>query len=355
MVCRLCSLLVLSIALTGLVSTMQPETAHAQAERLQLAPPNPLARPAEITSTPLAIGAEPAPDPFQSDLDLDLTFDPNAPTDLTAAPAIEEPRFEVVVPDLAADRVPVQFTAYLQDGGPVLQRDLSWTVYALGGDAMGDDDIVLAELGGPLITSLPPGSYVVHVSYGLASLTRPLTVDTNGLSEAFTLNAGGMTLRGAISPDEFLPDDAVSFLVFPETVEDFETATPLARDVAERTVLVVPAGRYTIVSRYGDLNAVVRAQIDVEPGQLTEAVMFHNAARIILKLVNEPNGEALPNTAWSVLTPGGDIVREFVGAFPSMVLSEGDYTIIARHDGQVFSREFSVVAGVDREEELVAQ
>jgi hypothetical protein len=162
-----------------------------------------------------------------------------------------------------------------------------------------------------------------------------LTVGPQGLTEVFNLNAGGMALRAAISSNNFLPNEAVSFQIFPETVEDFETARPLARDVDEQAILVVPAGRYTVVSRYGDVNAIVRAQIDVEPGQLTEAVMFHNAAQITLKLVNEPNGEALPNTAWSVLNPGGDIVREFVGAFPTMVLSEGDYTIIARHDGQV--------------------
>jgi hypothetical protein len=312
------------------------------AQAITEAPPNPVARPLTITpGTPLSLGEAAAPDPFET-----------SPAEETALPSVD---FQVVVPDRDAPGVPVQLSAVLNEAAPALQRDLVWTIYALGDDQVDDEDLMLNATGGVLDTELPPGSYIVHVSFGLATLSRPLTVTQQGLTEVFNLNAGGISVRGAIGADSFLPDEAVTFEVFPETVENFETTTPLARDVEERSVLVVPAGRYTVVSRYGDVNAIVRAQIDVEPGQLTEAVMFHNAAQITLKLVNEPNGEALPNTAWSVLNPGGDIVREFVGAFPTMVLTEGDYTIIARHDGQVFSRDFAVVTGINREEELVAQ
>lgn len=322
--------------------------APSLAQSVGTPPPNPLARPLTITpGTPLVPGEAVAPDPFE-------LIVPTDPVDSIATPAPPD-GFQVVVPDRDAAGVPVQLSAVLSEGGPTLNRDMVWTIYALGDDQVDDDDLMLNAQGGMLDTQLPPGSYIVHASFGLATRSRPLTVTPQGLTEVFNLNAGGMSLRGAIAADSFLPDEAVRFQVFPETVEDFESEQPLARDVDERTVLVVPAGRYTVVSRYGDVNAIVRAQIDVEAGQLTEAVMFHNAAQITLKLVNEPNGEALPNTAWSVLNPGGDIVQEFVGAFPSMVLSEGDYTIIARHDGQVFSREFAVVPGINREEELVAQ
>ena len=261
----------------------------------------------------------------------------------------------LVAPDPQAQPAPVRFAASLSDDGAELDRDLAWSIYSLGDVELNDDDLVLRSQGGTLETQLPPGSYVVHVSYGMASLSRPLNVGPNGLEERFTLGAGGMSLRAAIAAEDYLPADMVSFAVYPEGSDDNSNVEPLIGDVAEGTVLVLPAGRYTVVSRYGDVNALVRAQIDVAVGQLTEAVMFHQASLITLKLVNEPNGEALPGTAWSVLNIGGDIVREYVGAFPTMVLSQGDYTIIARHDGRVFNRNFSVVSGIDREVELVAQ
>jgi hypothetical protein len=44
-------------------------------------------------------------------------------------------------------------------------------------------------------------------------------------------------------------------------------------------VLRLSDGKYHVVSRYGDVNAVVRADIEVEPGKLTEAVMRHTGRR----------------------------------------------------------------------------
>lgn len=324
----------------------------APAQRAQIVPPNPVARPADITSnTPLVLdeGAAPLLAGPGPDVATDLT-----PT-LAAPTAPENPAFTIVPPDSTADAVPVRFMARLTDDGATLERDLVWTVYSLNDSDVSDEDLALNAQGGTLQSALPPGSYIAHVSYGLATLSRPLTIGSQGIVESFTLRAGGMSLRGAISANDYLPDELVSFEVFADGVDGNEGDTPVIADVDERTVLVLPAGRYTVVSRYGNENSTVRAQIDVEAGQLTEAVMFHQAAQITLKLVNEPNGEALPGTSWSVLNPGGDVVSEFIGAFPTMVLTEGEYTIIARHDGQVFSRDFAVVAGVDRDEELVAQ
>ena len=68
-----------------------------------------------------------------------------------------------------------------------------------------------------------------------------------------------------------------------------------------------------------------------------------------------PAREALANTAWSVITPGGDVIKESIGAFPRVVLSEGEYRAIARNEGKVFERPFNVVNGVDGEVEVVAR
>ena len=74
-----------------------------------------------------------------------------------------------------------------------------------------------------------------------------------------------------------------------------------------------------------------------------------------LKLVSDRGGEALANTQWSVLTPGGDIIKESIGAFPRVVLSEGEYRAIAKNEGKVFEQNFKVVNGVDREIEVIAK
>ncbi len=56
-----------------------------------------------------------------------------------------------------------------------------------------------------------------------------------------------------------------------------------------------------------------------------------------------------------MLTPGGDVIKESIGAYPSMVLQEGEYLAIARHEGRVFNRRFNVEAGKDLNIEVVAR
>jgi len=93
----------------------------------------------------------------------------------------------------------------------------------------------------------------------------------------------------------------------------------------------------------------------VAAGKLTDITVTHRAAAITLKLVSEKGGEALASTAWSVLTPGGDVIKESIGAFPRVILAEGEYRAIARNEGKVFEREFKVVTGVDGDVEVLAQ
>ena len=81
----------------------------------------------------------------------------------------------------------------------------------------------------------------------------------------------------------------------------------------------------------------------------------HRAAVLTLKLVNGPNGEALTETSFTILTPGGDGIRVLIGAFPSLVLAEGEYVAIARHAGVTYQANFKVQSGLDRDVEIVAQ
>jgi hypothetical protein len=110
-----------------------------------------------------------------------------------------------------------------------------------------------------------------------------------------------------------------------------------------------------VQSIYGEGNAVIQADVRIEPGRLTDATVHHRAAQITLKLVNAGGGEAIANTQWSVLTPGGDSIKESIGAFPSVVLAEGEYLAVARHDGKTYQSTFRVQSGRDREIEVLAR
>ncbi len=53
--------------------------------------------------------------------------------------------------------------------------------------------------------------------------------------------------------------------------------------------------------------------------------------------------------------PGGDIVKEAIGAFPKVILAEGDYSVVARNEGKVYNGKFKVEPGFDREIEVLSR
>ena len=80
-----------------------------------------------------------------------------------------------------------------------------------------------------------------------------------------------------------------------------------------------------------------------------------SGTRCCLNLRGAESLPSLANTSFSVLTPGGDTIREAIGAFPSMTLAEGEYVVIARNGGKVYTQEFSVRAGLDRDIEVIVK
>ncbi|MEO8668979.1 MAG: hypothetical protein ABI399_10710 [Bauldia sp.] len=217
----------------------------------------------------------------------------------------------------------------------------------------------LAEIGeaegGTATLKLQPGTYLVHASYGRAGATKRITVDAVSPGDTVVLNAGGLRLSALVGKDRKLPPGLVKFDIYAPDEDGSDERPLLVENCPADKIVGLNAGIYHVISRYGDANAVVRADIKVEPGKLTEATVYQKAALLTLKLVDQHGGEAIADTAWTVKTDTGDNVVENVGAFPSVVLAMGAYKAIARHDGRTFEREFTVEPGRDRDIEVIAE
>ena len=120
-------------------------------------------------------------------------------------------------------------------------------------------------------------------------------------------------------------------------------------------IIRLNAGIYQLTSIYGDANAIVRADITVEAGKLTEAALSHAAGKVAFKLVTEPGGDAVPDTQWSIQTPTGEIVKESVGALPTHILAPGTYAAFAKKSGKSYRRDFLLRPGDVVQVEVVAQ
>ncbi|MGQ0686166.1 hypothetical protein [Bradyrhizobium sp.] len=284
---------------------------------------------------------------------------PNLPPTLTqpglAQPSITNAPAALPPPGAStAGQAVLSLTARFGKELPVITSGLVWRVFADKPDETGTFKLIREERGATPNIVLPPGSYVVHVALGLVSATRAVTLKSETDREAFILPAGGLRIEGRVGTSK-IPPNQISFSIYKGS--QFETAerSSLIPNVAAGDVALLPEGTYYIISNYGDANSVVRSDIRVAAGKLTDVIITHRAAVITLKLVSDKGGEALANTAWSVITPGGDVIKESIGAFPRVVLSEGEYRAIAKNEGKVFERPFNVVNGVDGEVEVVAR
>jgi hypothetical protein len=278
-------------------------------------------------------------------------------------PTIVPPSIATIPPAAPpAPAVPTQgvlsLTARYGKDLPVINGGLVWRVFADKPDDTGTFKLLREERGATPNIVLPPGSYVVHVALGLVSAVRAVSLKAETDRVSFVLPAGGLRIEGRVGSSK-IPPNQISFALYKgsqfEGGAGAEQRSSLVPNVAAGDVALLPEGTYYIISNYGDANSVVRSDIRVQAGKLTDVTVSHRAAVITLKLVSDRGGEALANTAWSVITPGGDVIKESIGAFPRVVLSEGEYRAIAKNEGKVFERPFNVVNGVDAEVEVIAR
>lgn len=249
----------------------------------------------------------------------------------------------------------VHFAAKLtQDGKPV-EEGLLWSVFSPNPGTDEKLPLVAFASGGSATFHLPPGDYFVNVAFGRAGATKRLKVPMVGKVENqfLVLDAGGVLLNAVSGADVRIPSSDLSFSIYSSDIKEDGERGLVMDNVEPNQVVRLNAGTYHVVSEYGDVNALIRADIQVEAGKLTKAVIQHRAAQITLKLVSEKGGEALADTAWSVLTQSGDTLAESVSAFPTMVLAEGQYTAVARNKDKIYQKDFKVAAGVNADVEIM--
>ncbi|HLH94965.1 MAG TPA: hypothetical protein VKW08_07595 [Xanthobacteraceae bacterium] len=301
--------------------------------------------PGEVPTPPPAVNLAP-PNPTARD----RVPPPSGPVlqSLPPAPA-------ALPPSIPAGQAGLALSARFGHDMPGITGGLVWRIYGSKPDQTGAFRLLKEDRAPAPTLNLPPGGYVIHVGFGLASATRAVQLRAGETTrEVFEIPAGGLRIEGRVG-DARIPPGQISFDVYKGSQFEPSDKRPIAQSVMTGDMVLMPEGIYHIVSNYGDANSVVRSDIRVQAGKLTDATVTHRAAIITLKLVNEKGGEAIADTQWSVLSPSGDVIKESIGAFPRVILAEGDYRVIARNDNRSFEREFKVITGVDGEVEVLTR
>ena len=243
-----------------------------------------------------------------------------------------------------------------------LRSGVRWRVFEEKAKSDGSHSLVAESSDATPVLTLHDGNFIIHAAFGLAGATKRVTISGKGVSERLVLNAGALRIVGMLGDAPISPAKSSISIFVPERGNS--EAKLIVADGKPGDTIGLPEGNYHIVSTLLDTaangatsptNSVVSADLRVQAGKLTDATLRHRAAVMTLKLVSGPGGEALANTAFTILTPGGDVIREMIGAFPSLVLAEGEYVAIARHDSKVYQTNFKVVSTLDRDVEVLAK
>ena len=240
---------------------------------------------------------------------------------------------------------PFTLSAKLTEDGETIPDGLTWRVFR---DRAGEDGkypLVTTAEGGAARLELPSGDYLVHVAYGRAGATTKLSVGSEGGSQTLVLEAGGLALS-ATSDGEAIPSRLLRFSIYDQEQDEAGERRLIALNVKPDEVLRLNAGTYHVLSRYGTINATVRADLQVKPGKLTRATLQHRGAEVSLRLVSRSGGDAIANTSWTVSTQDGQPVFTSTSVSPSLVLAEGTYEAVAKNGDNTYRQTFLVRPGL---------
>jgi len=209
--------------------------------------------------------------------------------------------------------------------------------------------LIALSSGGVVEFILEPGLYLVHVAYGFSHVgARFNLAKEDRRTETLYLNVGGLKLMSRLVGDKPIPKSLMRFDILALYSDASGEDKVIVSNAEPAKIIRLNADRYRVVAHYGDINVVSRAEIHVRPGKLTEATIYHKAAKVTLKLVSSRSRAALANVSWQLFSKTGEELKKVVGAYPVVILSEGGYTVVARHRADVYRRSFSVESGYDQ-------
>jgi len=240
----------------------------------------------------------------------------------------------------------VSVTAHLTENSLPITQGLVWRVFRDKSAAGGKNPLVSTHRDANPTLRLDAGNYWINVALGRANLTRKITVSGDQVTKArFVLNAGGLRLIPVLLDGGAANAKLVTFDVESDERDEHGQRTKVVAGARAGLVLRLNAGIYSIVSKYGDANAMARADVSVEAGKLSEVTLGHAAANVSFKLVTRAGGDAIADTQWGVMNSQGEAIKDASGALPNYILAPGTYVVRAKHAGRLYTRDFAVKAG----------
>lgn len=239
----------------------------------------------------------------------------------------------------------IRLVAMLTADGQYIDQGVIWRIFTDPGNHEVPPTLLETHDKASPSLDLNPGNYIINASFGRAHLTRQLSINPGDAgTEKFVINAGGLRVQALVA-NKNAAANTTYYDVYEGERNQLGERNLVMSSAKPGVIIRLNAGIYHIVSTYGDSNATLATDVTVEAGKLTEAALTHAAAKVTLRLVTRPGGDAQPSTQWTIETLDGEVVKRSVGALPTHILAPGTYKVTASHSGRAFEQQFQVEDG----------
>lgn len=243
------------------------------------------------------------------------------------------------------------FATIAKNGEPI-KSNISWIVFDSSKKNMQKHDKISLKNFNEVAHStqwkptftLEPGDYYIQCSFGRISAIKNIHImANNSLTTSINFNAGAIQMQAEIV-NGTINTNKLHFSIF--TDESENELTSLIDKISKPNITVpLKAGTYHLVSNYGDVNAIKRANIKVTAGDISQITFKHTAAQATLRLLRSANTQALADTKWSIKDASGDVIFSTNGAYATPILTHGNYTALAENKKHLYQKDFTIESG----------
>lgn len=258
------------------------------------------------------------------------------------------PGVMMISKDVAHGSEALQLTAKLSNDSPALTTSIKWEIYNFKKSPDGNRAQIATSDDAMPTLLLAPGKYIVRAVFGVSSTAKVLKITEGQIADAtFILNTGGLRIRPVlIAGEPPIGKNPQQWLYLAPQPGSSETPKLVATANNPLQIHQLTAGTYELISKYGTANAIVKTNVVVSPGLLTDVEIGHKAGIAKFKLLLRwSGGVELEDVSWQLFDETGNEVVKNPTAKTGEILAPGRYQAAAQYEGAVYTKLFHVKPG----------
>jgi Ca-activated chloride channel homolog len=252
----------------------------------------------------------------------------------------------------------LELVARLASNSPPLTTNIKWEIYNFIKSSNGNRaQILTSDVARPNLP-LAPGKYIVRAVFGVSSTAKVIEISPAKITGAtFVLNTGGIRVKPLLiagnPPAGKVPRQ---WIYLSSTPQYPNRARFIATADDPNQIHQLNAGTYELVSKFGTANAIVKTNVTVSPGLLTEVEISHKAGIVRFKLFKKwRGGEELKDVVWKLFDDEGNEVASNLAASSGEIIAPGRYKVSAKYNDNTYTKMFRIKPGRTKLVQVVAR